>query len=472
MNTNRNRTILALGVALALAASGASATNGYFTHGAGTKSKGQAGAGSANPEELMILATNPAGITVLPESIDAGLSVFSPMRDYRTSGSQANGGCAPPGGPANCAFTIGPNNLSSENEFFPIPFVAMNWNLSDVDYVATAFYARGGMNTKWEGGTATFDPTVGQGTAGPQTFPGTYGGGTAGVDLMQAFLNLTYARKLSEDFSVGASAIFALQRFEARGVSTFAPYTKTYVESFFTTGQPAAPRNLSANGHDMSYGYGGTLGLTWRPTEAFSFAASYTTKMSMSDFNDYSDLFAQGGGFDIPSTWTVGLALKPTDQLALMFDVQEVKYTDVDSIANPIQNLFSCPIFNPPGGGNFENCLGGNRGAGFGWDDMMVYKLGGSWQYDDQWTFRAGYSTADQPIQKDQMTFNILAPGVMEQHFTVGFTKKQPGGNEVNFSFMYAPEETVRGPNNFDPSQTVELKMEQFEFEVSYSWKR
>ena len=462
--------MLALGVALALAAGGASATNGYFTHGAGTKSKGQAGAGSANPEELMILATNPAGITALPESIDAGLSIFSPMRDYHTSESQANGGCFPPGGPANCAFTIGPNNLSSDNEFFAIPFVAMNWKLSDVDYLATAFYARGGMNTKWEGGTASFDPTAGQGTTGPMTFPGTYGAGTAGVDLMQAFLNLTYARKLSDEFSLGASAIFAMQRFEARGVSTFAPYTKTYVESYFTTGQPAAPSDLSNNGHDLSYGYGGTLGLTWQPTEAFSFAAAYTTKMSMSDLSDYSDLFAQGGGFDIPSTWTVGLALKATDQLTLMFDVQEVKYTDVDSVANPIQNLFNCPIFNPSG--DFESCLGGDRGPGFGWDDMMIYKLGGSWQYDDQWTFRAGYSMADQPIASDQMTFNILAPGVMEQHFTVGFTKKQAGGNELNFSFMYAPEETVSGPNNFDPSQTVELKMEQFEFEVSYSWKR
>lgn len=470
MNTIRNQAMLAMGIALALAAGGASATNGYYTHGAGTKSKGQAGAGSANPEELMILGTNPAGLTVLPESIDAGLGIFSPMRDYRTSPSLANGGCMPPGGPANCAFTIGPNNLSSENEFFPIPFVGMNWNLTDVDFLGAAFYARGGMNTKWVGGTATFDPTAGMGPGGPQTFPGTYGGDTAGVDLMQAFVNLSYARKLTEEFSVGASAIFALQRFEARGVRNFAPYTKTYVESYFTTGQPANPRNLSGNGHDMSYGFGGTIGARWAPTQAFSLAAAYTTKMSMSDFGNYEDLFAQGGGFDMPSTWTIGVAFKPMDALTLMFDVQEVKYTDVDSVANPIQNLFNCPIFNPAG--SFENCLGGNRGPGFGWDDMTVYKLGASWKYSDEWTFRGGYSMTDQPIASDQMSFNILAPGVMEQHFTVGFTKTQSSGNELNFSFMYAPEETVRGPNNFDPSQTVELEMTQFEFEVSYSWKR
>jgi len=468
MNTIRNRTILSVCIALALAAGNASATNGYYMHGMGTKNKGQAGAGSAAPEELMILATNPAGITALPVSIDAGFGIFSPMRDYKTSASMANGGCFPDMG---CAFTIGPNDISSENEFFPIPFVAMNWNLTDVDFLAAAFYARGGMNTEWQGGTASFDPDGAQGPGGVVTVPGTYGGNTAGVDLMQGFLSLSYARKLSEQFSLGASAIIAVQRFEARGISAFAPYTKTYVESYFATGQPQMPKNLSGNGHDMSYGYGATFGLTWRPTEMFGFAASYTTKMSMTDLGEYSDLFAEDGGFDLPATWTVGVALKPTDAVTLMFDVQDIGYSDVASVGNPIQNLFNCPIFNQVSG-DLENCLGGNRGAGFGWQDVTVYKLGASWQYSDEWTWRAGYSQTDQPIPKDQMTFNILAPGVMEEHFTVGFTKKQAGGNEFNLSFMYAPENSLSGSNNFDPSQTIEFQMTQFELEVSYSWKR
>jgi len=468
MNTYRNRTVLALGIALALAASGASATNGYYTHGTGTKSKAQAGAGSANPEEIMVLATNPAGITALPESIDAGIGFFMPYRNYKTSDSLYDGNCAPPGGPANCAFTIGPNDLGSDNKFFSVPFIGMNWKLTDVDYLAAAFYGRGGMNTKWVGGTASFDPDTVPGDA--VTLPGTYGNGTAGVDLMQGFLNLTYARKLGDQFSLGASAIFAMQRFEARGVSTFAPYTKTYVQSYFTTGQPTMPTNLSSNGHEMSYGYGASIGATWTPVEMFSIAAAYTTKMSMSDLKDYSDLFAQGGGFDMPSTWTIGLALRPSDAFTLLFDLQQINYSDVDAVSNPIQNLFNCPIFNPSG--DFEYCLGGNKGPGFGWDDMTVYKFGGSWKYSDTWTWRAGYSFADQPIPRDQMSFNILAPGVIEQHWTVGFTQKLDSGNELNMSFMFAPSSKVSGPNNFDSTQTVDLEMKQYEVEFSYSWKR
>jgi len=468
MSSNRNRALLAVGVAFALATGTASATNGYYTHGVGTKSKAQAGSGSANPEELLEIATNPAGLAALGESIDVGLGFFMPIRNYRTTDSMANGGCFPDMG---CAFTIGPNDIRSDGEFFPIPFAAMNWQLSDVDHLAAAFYARGGMMTKWVGGTATFDPDGAQGSSGPLTFDGTYGGGTAGVDLMQAFLNLTYARELGDTFSVGASAIFAMQRFEARGVRTFAPYTKTYVESYFTTGQPKTPKNLSGNGHDMSYGFGGTVGVRWQPVDMFSLAAAYTSKMSMSDFSNYSDLFAEGGSFDLPSNWTVGVAFMPTDTLAFMFDVQQINYSDVASVSNPIQNLFDCPIFNQVSG-DFQNCLGGRKGAGFGWDDMTVYKLGASWKYSDDWTWRAGYSFADQPIPKDQMTFNILAPGVMEEHWTVGFTQQLDSGNEVNLSFMVAPSSKVRGENNFDLSQDVILEMTQYELELSYSWKR
>ena len=333
-----------------------------------------------------------------------------------------------------------------------------------MDYLAAAFYARGGMNTKWVGGTATFDPD-GPGPAPVTTFDGTYGGGTAGVDLMQAFLNFTYARKVSDQFSLGASAIIAVQRFEARGVSQFAGFTETFNRS----GGTVMPKNLSGNGHDMSYGYGASIGLQWNPVDMFSFAAAYTTKMSMGEFGDYADLFAEEGGFDMPATATIGIAIKPNDRLALLFDWQEIWYSDVGAVGNPIQNVFNCPAL---GGTDFESCLGGNRGAGFGWEDMSVYKFGASYQLDDTWTLRGGYSFADQPIPNDQMTFNILAPAVMEDHFSVGFTKKQAGGNEWNLSFMYAPEQTLKGPNNFDPTQTVEESMHQFELEVSYSWKR
>lgn len=39
----------------------------------------------------------------------------------------------------------------------------------------------------------------------------------------------------------------------------------------------------------------------------FSVGASYQTKMVKTDFDRYSGLFADQGGFDIPANWQAGV---------------------------------------------------------------------------------------------------------------------------------------------------------------------
>jgi long-chain fatty acid transport protein len=466
MKTSSRFVVAAVAAALALAAASASATNGYFTHGVGTKSKALAGSGSADPQEVLVVATNPAGLAFVPENYEVGLGLFSPMRDYSTSASQLNGQFG--------SFTIGPNDLSSKNELFFIPYIAKNWKRSDQDSIALSFYARGGMNTEWEGGTATFDPD-GPGPAPLAPWDGTYGAGvfggsgTAGVDLMQAFLNLAYARNSADrKYSIGVAAIFGMQRFEAKGVASFAPYTRTFAAS----GGTVMPTHLSNNGYDMSYGFGGAVGVQWNPTEFFSMALGYTSEIAMSEFDKYADLFAEKGDFDIPAQLDLGIAIKPTPTITITADAQQIDYHNVASVGNPIQNLLqNCPTASPTGN-DLESCLGGSRGGGFGWDDMLIYKVGVAWQYGEDWTFRLGASTGDQPIETDQMSFNILAPAVIEEHYTFGLTHRLASGSEYSVAFMYAPEVKLTGPQNFDPTQTVTFKMHQYELEFSYSWGR
>jgi long-chain fatty acid transport protein len=139
-------------------------------------------------------------------------------------------------------------------------------------------------------------------------------------------------------------------------------------------------------------------------------------------------------------------------------------------------NLFTCPaaIAAQTGDpvlaltlGDFENCLGGKTGGGFGWEDMTTYKVGVEWTATQTSTWRFGYSYGEQPIRDHSITFNILAPGVMEQHFTIGHTRRTNNG-AWNFSLMFAPSKTVSAANPFDPTQTIDLEMKQYEFEVSY----
>jgi long-chain fatty acid transport protein len=457
--------LIVLGAASLVVAPNTFATNGYFSHGNGTKNKGLAGAGLAMPEEAMAIANNPASALFVDDGIEAGASFFNPNHNYSTSASlaQGNGG----------AFTVGPNSIDSARDWYVIPYVAMTKRLTEDSAWGWAFYGRGGMNTRWEGGTASFDPD-GPGPAPVGAYPGTFGSGAfglsghTGIDLAQAFLDLSYARKTSDNLTVGIGLVAALQLFSAQGIDAFLPFT----ESFLAAGgmDPSVVTGLSGNGHDNSIGFGIKVGMNAALSDRVSFAGMYQTKMDMSEFDDYSDLFAEKGDFDIPANLKLGLTYKPTDRVALSLDVDHTWFSDVNSVGNGIENLFTCPSVNPAST-TLSGCLGGANGGGFGWDDMTVVKLGVQWSNNDVMTWRAGFSHGSQPIPESQVLFNILAPAVIDDHLSIGFTRKHGLNNEINVAFTHALNNSVSGPNTFDPTQTIILEMNQNELEVGYTWK-
>jgi long-chain fatty acid transport protein len=466
--------------ALFVSSGSALATNGYFTHGVGTASKGMAGTGVGSNADMgaIMSASNPALGVFVSDQWEAGLSIFSPRRSYVAGPSELNGALVDLGGGVFFpSHTITEGQIDSSSEWFPIPYVAKNWSLQNDGNITAAFYGRGGMNTDWDDANASATSYLcgGNPQAGepPATGPGPYCAGKAGVNLAQAFLALNYSAMAGDNFAWGIGPVFAGQIFEANGVQTFQVISKTLAEAIIETGQPVPVTNLSNNGHDISYGWGFAGGLWWGMTDAFSVGLAYQSKMSMTEFDDYADLFAEAGGFDIPSSIKGGVSWVASDALRINFDVEHTAYSEVDSIANPMLNMFGCPLL-PLGGADIEACLGGGAGAGFGWEDMTTYKLGFEWASSESNTWRFGYSYGEQPIQAADVLFNILAPGVMEQHFTLGLTHRPDRGGEWNFSFMYAPENSVTGPSLFEPAipgiqpQTIELKMSQLEFEVSY----
>ena len=100
----------------------------------------------------------------------------------------------------------------------------------------------------------------------------------------------------------------------------------------------------------------------------------------MGKFSKYSGLFAEQGGFDIPSKYGVGIAFKATPETTVAFDVERINYADVPSVGN-----------------TFPACaaqLGAdNGGPGFGWQNINAYKLGVSHAYSSTFTLRAGYDS-------------------------------------------------------------------------------
>jgi len=440
------------------------ATNGYFANGYGTKNKGLVGAGIALPQDSMIAATNPAGMVFVGERMDVGAGIFSPSpRSYTTTGTTG----APDGFfcGAACPFELGPNgqSIESENDYFIIPHFGYNWMLDADTSAGISVYGNGGMNTEYKDGTAQHNDGFGS----LVTTPGTYGAGTAGVNLEQLFINLSAAKK-SGKTSVGASAIVAYQRFEAKGLGTFAPFSSD-------------PTKLTNNGVDSSTGYGFKLGAQGEIHPGVTLAGSYQSKIAMSKFEDYAGLFAEQGDFDIPANWTIGLAWETSARSTLVFDVQTIYYSKVKAVGNHIAPLLTgqCnPGAGPGGSGVGPGCLGQTGGAGFGWDDMTIAKLGYQWSSGPgaSWIWRVGYSYGQQPIPASQMEFNILAPAVITQHVSFGFTNTLGTSSEWNFVITRALEGSKEGPNQFTDAgtgaaQNIKLEMSQWDLEASYSKK-
>ena len=192
------------------------------------------------------------------------------------------------------------------------------------------------------------------------------------------------------------------------------------------------------------------------------------------------DLFAENGAFDIPADFKIGVTYRPNKGLALNFDVEQIWYGDVDSIANPVRNVYACPTAGA-GGTDLSSCFGGANGGGFGWEDMTIYKIGAQWSSGNDWTWRAGFSHADAPIPDNEVMFNILAPATIEDHLTFGFTRALPSGNEWSMAFLYAFNNKITGPasltdrmvsgNPFDPTQSIAIDMNQWEIEFAFGWR-
>ncbi len=421
---------LALLVAGCLAPVMASATNGYFAHGYGIKAKGMAGVGIALPQDSLAAATNPAGIAFVNSRMDLGAELFLPRRSSTISG---NGGIPPYGIPPLDGTYSGDGKSA-----FLVPEFGYNRVINPNLTVGLAVYGNGGMNTTYDR-----SPFMMLGGSSP-----------AGVDLMQLFIAPSMAYKVNPNHSLGVSLNLAHQRFSAKGLEPFAGF-----------GFSSSPANVSNVGSDSASGWGVRVGWTGQVSDAVTMGATYQSKTQMGKFDKYAGLFADGGSFDIPANYGIGLALKTSPRLTVAADVQRIEYGGIASVANPVANLFR-----PDGSG----MLGGSQGAGFGWRDMTVFKIGAAWKHSDQLTIRAGYSTGSQPIPSGETFFNILAPGVMERHLTLGMTWQVGGGKEVSAYYMHAFGERVNGLNSIPPMMgggEANLRMHQNALGLALGWR-
>lgn len=399
------------------------ATEGYVPLGYGTIQRSQGGAGVAmSGQDAMAMAINPAAIAGMGGGLSFGLEAFMPHRGYDASGTGF----------------VAPGSISSARDFFLVPNFGWVKPLANGGTLGVTVYGNGGMNTSYQN-EANTSPGCGM-----MMGSGVFCAGSAGVDLAQVFVSVGYAQE-SSGIRWGVAPTLAIQGFKAYGLDAF-------------SGLSVDPANMTGTGRDWSYGVGLRLGAQVDAAPGLTLGIAAQTKINMTEFDNYAGLFEGGGDFDIPAQVTLGMAWQASDAVTVMADYQRIFYSGVPAVSNAF------------GSGP----LGAPGGSGFGWDDVDVLKLGIEWRQNDKMTWRAGYAHATNPIGAEDVTLGILAPGVVENHFSVGGSYRPNERDSFDFALVYVPEVRVSGPEvtpmGMTPGSSVELWMDQVE--VSFGWTR
>lgn len=413
-----------------LAAPVAHATNGYLPIAYGIKNEAMGGASIALPLDSVAAANNPAGMVVVGDRTDFGLTWFRPNRSAEIKGNDLSGLCGPG---CNINGTYDGNGRSN----FLIPQFGFNRMVNADTSLGVSVYGNGGMNTQYN-----TNPLKNIGAAG-----------NAGINLAQLFVAPTWSWKFNQTNSVGVSLNLAYQMFSATGLSPFAQTAGPFAHF------SANPSAVTDNGTDTSTGYGVRVGWLGQVTPVVTLGATYQSKTKMGNFNKYSGLFANQGSFDVPANYGVGIAVKATPATTVAFDIERTNYSDIPAVNNPL-------VLPPPQ-------LGASGGSGFGWQSINAYKLGVSYAYASDLTLRAGLNHCDQPIPSSQTFLSTLSPGIVQDHLSLGATWKLANKSELSLAYIHAFNKTVNGAGSIPAALgggNANLSMHEDSIGISYGW--
>jgi long-chain fatty acid transport protein len=251
-------------------------------------------------------------------------------------------------------------------------------------------------------------------------YPADLLGTRTGQNLMGLIVAPTIAYKINHKVSIGASALLGYELLKTKG-----------------PGQGGLPKNAK----DSAFGFGLRVGITADITPTTTLGLSAQTKINMQEMDTHCDYMfapvaAKDCSLDIPSIVGVGISTRLTDKVKFVGDVQRVNWDGV-------------PIF----------------GDMFGWKDQTIYKLGMEYQVSDHLAVRAGYNHGASPIPTYNTKNAVLSPAVVEDHVSIGFSKKLKKGI-VSAYYAHTLENEQKQDNALG---LPAVKMSQNALGVSYS---
>ncbi|WP_068470131.1 OmpP1/FadL family transporter [Candidatus Protochlamydia phocaeensis] len=355
---------------------------------ASTKALGMAAANTAAPQDSLIVAYNPAGITEVGDRFDLGINYIRTESRAKVKGS------------LNPLYN-GSFDGAKTKEIFAPEFglaKALPYRLS----AGLAVYNSDYLKTKF---------------GRPVPILGTT---RAGLEYVHETVAGTIAWQVDPCQTIGISINYMVQRFKIEGVQN-------------TIQASAFPTDVTNRGYNYSHGVGFTLGWLGHFTRYFSIGISYRPRTHMSRFHKYKGFFAERGRLDISSLLTAGIAFHPFCFLTLTFDVQHINWRENRSLRNKsIPNVFIHPT-------------GSRKGPGFDWTNQTFYRAGIAYAINDEWTVRAGYRYAHTSIRARSTLVNIPTLTCTQSYVTMGATWSWNACSEISAFVGYGFKHSIKG---------------------------
>ncbi|MBS0622361.1 MAG: outer membrane protein transport protein [Verrucomicrobia bacterium] len=238
--------------------------NGLYQIGYGAQGKGMGGVAVALPQDSLVVAINPAGLSCLCKRVDIGLDWLK---------EEAN-------------THLGKHIHSNQNFVFPELGLAapLPCHLTG----GLAFFRKGVLATDY--GTPT--PF---GTSNPSFL----------VD--QYYFTPSLAWAINSCHSVGVALNISYNRLEAHGLENLMNFS-------------VHPSDVTNRGVDAEWGFGVTIGWLGNFMDFLTLGVSYETKNWVEKFARYRGLAPKGGNFSTPSTFWLGAACFLSDCFVLSTD--------------------------------------------------------------------------------------------------------------------------------------------------------
>jgi long-chain fatty acid transport protein len=247
----------------------------------------------------------------------------------------------------------------------------------------------------------------------------------------------TLSYRLTPRHAIGISPQLGFQQFRGYGFQAFEPLSKH-------------PRDVTNNGYERAFGAGVRVGWFAEVLPWLDLGASYATKIWFEPFDEYRGFFADGGRFDIPANFAVGLALKDRN-LTLAVDVQRIFFGDIPALANPVTNTLRDPV---------RSGFGDSDGSGFNWRHQTNYRASLTWHATSRLDLRAGFAYGRRPIadgQVETVSFNMFAPSP-KLNLNAGFSWRWRPEIELHMAYGRYARGEFEGPSAVFPGAREKIE--------------